>query len=138
MPCPKPSMGLSGVGSFPVSSGSSLTNFPIPLGDIKLALNKQNFLHMLGVCSLRILAFWEGIWMGICLSIWSDIHISICASICLVTFVWPSLCLSIHCYIHTSVGTCIHLHLCYIWAIVSFLPCQIIQRLTGYLGIPLL
>ena len=38
--CSEPPMGTFSVGSFPMWSGGSLNNFPIPLGVGKLALNR--------------------------------------------------------------------------------------------------
>ena len=106
-------MEISSVGSLLLQSGGYLTNFPVPLGVQKLVLNGQN-LHMLSVAlGFGLLGRYMDGGMYVC--------ISICTSMCVVTFVY------------SSVGLYI-----YICAIVSLLPCQTAQTLTGYIGIPLL
>ena len=57
MPHKEPPIGISGVDSFPVQSGGSLTNFPVPSGAGRLTLNRQNILHTCVRCILRILAY---------------------------------------------------------------------------------
>ena len=88
-------MDISGVGSFPVQSGCSLTNFLIPFGVGKLALNRQNFyLYVLGVVLGFVLLS--------CKFVCPSVHPHVCQDIC--TSVIMFLHLSVHQYL--SLGYC--------------------------------
>ena len=127
--CPELPVGISSLGPSLVQPGSSLIIFPVPLGLGKLALSRQNFILTCVKCSLRILAYLAGIWMGLCLSV------------CLYIFQYikSPYIPHIHCYIYTSILMFIHLLLClyihqYVYtsvfcAVVGLLSCQIVQRL---------
>ena len=100
-------MGISIVSLFPVQSRGSLTVFPVYLGVVKLALNWQNFLHVLGV-ALELWLIGQVYGRSLCLYIFSmfrcpSFHLYVCTSV--IPFVYLSVHLYIYHCIHTSVST---------------------------------
>ena len=106
--CPEPPNGTSCVDSFLLQFGGSVTNFPVPLGAAKLAINRQNFLmHVL--CSLGIWLIGQvyGYGMSFCMSIWSDSLLQCLMCICTSIYLLVSLIASQYSY--TSIITLIPL-----------------------------
>ena len=135
MSYPEPTMCISGVGSFPVQCGSSLTIFPEVLAVGKLPLSRQTFLHV--KCRHRwlfgLLTRYIKEWYVCCY-----IQMSICLSVC------PYI-LSLHSYICqyicTSTSTFIHPLVKYAFLFLAYIHIRVLERplllsLSGCLGIP--